>query len=195
MNRIRACGARRRGPLDLHRGAQVQHPVRLEEATRRLRLVGYDETLLPSLYRFMQDPVAMRFTHVSASIEDCGARLARFEAQRQSHGYAPWCVVRKDTEEAVGWGGLAIDPEEPNWGIEVLYAFSAQSWGQGFATELVDFALRFAFNALGEPRVSAFAMPENLASIRVLEKCGFSARRYVPELKRVHFVADRVPAA
>lgn len=168
--------------------------VRPEEDTRRLRLLRYEERFLPSLFRFMHDPVAMRFTYVASSIEDCGARLLRFEAQREILGFAPWCIFPRDTDEVIGWGGLAIDPDEPTWGLEVLYAFAPESWGNGFATELVDFALTCAFDVLGGSQVSAFAMPENVASVRVLERCGFSSRRFVPELQRVHYVANRVPA-
>ena len=59
--------------------------------------------------------------------------------------------------------------------------------GRGFATELVKCSLHHGFEALGLPQISAFAMPANEASIRVLEKCGFKLLRYEPALQRNHY--------
>ena len=76
-------------PVNMDLGPQVRKFVRLEGVTRRLRLLRYEEKFLPSLFRFMHDPVAMRFTYVASSIEDCGTRLLRFEAQRETSGVCP----------------------------------------------------------------------------------------------------------
>ncbi|RNB91917.1 N-acetyltransferase [Brevibacillus fluminis] len=45
--------------------------------------------------------------------------------------------------------------------------------GQGFMTEAVKLAGRFAFDEAGLHRVQAGVMPHNVRSIRVLEKAGF----------------------
>jgi len=51
----------------------------------------------------------------------------------------------------------------------VSYAFAPASWGNGYATELVQYAVQHALVSLAVPEVNAFAMPENTASIRVLQ--------------------------
>lgn len=160
-----------------------------EEAGSRLRLQPYQAEQLRSLFRFMRDPVAMSFTYVAPTMEACGVRLARFEAQRARLGFAPWCVFLQGGDEPIGWGGLAVDPEAPQWGIEVIYAFAPEHWGRGHATELVRLSLRFAFDVIGVAEVSAFARPDHLASRRVLEKCGFSSRGAVAALDRIHYAA------
>lgn len=53
------------------------------------------------------------------------------------------------------------------------YFIRADRWNFGFATEAVNAAVRFAFEN-GGARVSASCLAENLASRRVLEKCGFT---------------------
>jgi RimJ/RimL family protein N-acetyltransferase len=92
----------------------------------------------------------------------------------------------------IGWGGLSIDPEEPEWGLEVCYALAPNAWGNGFATELVQFSLGVAFQMLSAPLVHAFAKPENLASIKVLQKSGFVLLRYESRLQRNHYAVASV---
>lgn len=45
--------------------------------------------------------------------------------------------------------------------------------GYGYATEALSKALEIAFGDMGLQRLYAKVMPENAASLRVLEKCGF----------------------
>jgi ribosomal-protein-alanine N-acetyltransferase len=45
-------------------------------------------------------------------------------------------------------------------------------WGNGFGTEAAQAIVDFGFDVLGLHRIWATASPENLGSIRVLEKIG-----------------------
>lgn len=164
-------------------------------STSALLLSRYVPEDAAALYGFMSDASAMQHTYVAPSLERCAARLAAYEALRSSLGFAPWVVREAVTQRLVGWGGLSVDPHEPGWGLEVSYAFSPSAWGQGYATELVRASLAEAFEVLSAPEVHAFAKPENAASIRVLDKCGFAYLRHEPSLQRSHFVArPRNPA-
>jgi [ribosomal protein S5]-alanine N-acetyltransferase len=129
---------------------------------------------VPALYEIQGNPAAMRFTYVAPSIEACRARLVAYEAMRQLNQFAPWTVLTRDAGRVIGWGGLGVDPSDPDWGPEVSYARHPSYWGRGFAKELVQQSLVHAFHDLGLSDVSAFAMPENAASVRVLEKCGLT---------------------
>ncbi|MGW9530803.1 GNAT family N-acetyltransferase [Paenibacillus terrae] len=53
------------------------------------------------------------------------------------------------------------------------YFLDEQYNGQGFTTEAVRLALKFAFGPGGLRRVQAGVMPRNKGSIQVLEKVGF----------------------
>jgi ribosomal-protein-alanine N-acetyltransferase len=63
------------------------------------------------------------------------------------------------------------------------YGIDIARGGRGYATQAVTLAVRVAFDDLGLHRVQAAVVPENKASARVLEKCGFReeglARRYL----------------
>ena len=142
----------------------------------------------------MSDPSAMRHTYLAPTLEQFSARLGAYEAMRSTLGFAPWVVSVREDSEPIGWGGLSVDPEEPEWGLEISYAFSPSSWGKGYATELVQSSLAYAFGPLDAKAVHAFAKQENAASVRVLEKCGFSKLCYEPRLLRNHYLAQ-VPGA
>ncbi len=163
--------------------------------TERLALEPFKPADAAHLYGFMADATAMQHTYVAPSYEHCLARLHTYEATRNTLGFAPWVIRAARDGQVVGWGGLSIDPLEPEWGLEVIYAFAPRAWGLGYATELVQASLGFAFGNIGATEVHAFAKPQNAASARVLQKCGFSLLRYEPALERDHFVAASTRAA
>lgn len=61
----------------------------------------------------------------------------------------------------------------PSQAPEIGYGILEDHQGQGYATEAVDAAVRWALNQPSVHRVEAETEPENRASRRVLEKCAF----------------------
>lgn len=161
--------------------------------TPRMRLRPFQRGDAPHLYAIQGNPEAMRYTHCAPSLDDGARRLQAFEDSRAVNGLAPWVALDRADGRIVGWGGLAVDPFDPGWGVEVLYFFDPACWGRGCATELVRAALDHAFGPLALAEVDAYAMAENLASIRVLQKCGFVFLRHEPVLQRQRFRVRRPP--
>jgi ribosomal-protein-alanine N-acetyltransferase len=155
--------------------------------TEHLLLRAPEPADVDRLFEIESDVGAMEFTISSDSREQTEAHIASHAARFAEDGFSPWVAVLLEEDRVVGWGGLCKDPEAPKWGVEVVYYFDRAYWGRGLATELVRAALELAFDDLGLEEVGAFARPENLASVRVLEKCGFRRLRYVPELERDEF--------
>jgi [ribosomal protein S5]-alanine N-acetyltransferase len=56
---------------------------------------------------------------------------------------------------------------------ETGYWIGEQFWGKGYATESLSKVIDFAFNKLNIVRVQAYVFEGNVASEKVLEKCGF----------------------
>lgn len=52
------------------------------------------------------------------------------------------------------------------------FVISPDRWGSGYATEAAQAVLRFGFEGPGLDRIWATCRPENLASVRVLERIG-----------------------
>ena len=75
---------------------------------------------------------------------------------------------------AVGVGGFKGPPDETGT-AEIAYGVSRAHEGRGFATEIAAALTAFAFEDPGVTCVIAHTMPKNVASSRVLEKCGFTS--------------------
>ena len=76
-----------------------------------------------------------------------------------------------DTNELVGDCTLAFDDDHGAW--ELAYGLRRDRWGMGYATEAAQACVRHGFEDLGLERIVADVDPDNIASIHVLEKCGF----------------------
>ena len=159
--------------------------------TPRLFLRPFRDEDVEPLWEIQGDREAMRFTYCAPSRDECGHRLREHERLRAEHGFAPWVMALRADGRVVGWGGLGIDPFEPGWGPEVSYFLHPAHWGRGLATELVRASVAHGFAALVLPAIGAFARPDNTASIRVLEKCGFGLLGWEPALERNHYAVRR----
>jgi RimJ/RimL family protein N-acetyltransferase len=80
-------------------------------------------------------------------------------------------VTRLDDDRMVGFARLGPTGVQA---AHLGYAIAADHWGHGYATDACRTMLRFAFETLGLHRVSAAIGPENLASIAVVKRLGFS---------------------
>lgn len=79
-------------------------------------------------------------------------------------------------------GGCAFKgPPDDEGVVELGYAIDEDRQCQGYATEAVTALARFAFETGGVSRVKAHTKPENVASRRVLTKCGFERIGMVEE--------------
>lgn len=62
---------------------------------------------------------------------------------------------------------------------ELGYVLAKKHWGKGIATEATKLALERGFKDLGVVRIEALVDPENIGSVRVLEKAGMSKEAYL----------------
>lgn len=88
----------------------------------------------------------------------------------QLHNVAPWTLSHAGHD--VGVGGFRIGFGDT--GLELMFHFLPEVWGQGLASEFVQAALDHARTTLREDTFFAKVSGENTASIRILEKAGFN---------------------
>jgi ribosomal-protein-alanine N-acetyltransferase len=88
----------------------------------------------------------------------------------QQHGYGHWAVIERESGRLIGWNGLEYLPETDE--TEVAYLLSREFWGRGYASEAGLAAVRFGLDQAGLRQIIGLVHPENIASRRVLEKCG-----------------------
>lgn len=142
-------------------------------STERLVLRPHGLSDVPFMMQLNSDPDVVRYTGDAAFASEAEARAV---VERLIHQFEAWrmgrlVVLHRRTGEELGWCGLRWHED-----LEVAdlgYRFFRRHWGEGYATESAGACVRHAFEELGLPRLVAHAMPENVASIKVLEKLGF----------------------
>jgi ribosomal-protein-alanine N-acetyltransferase len=94
------------------------------------------------------------------------------EQVRKWVGGVRWCVFERVTGELVGDCSLFFADEHGAW--ELAYGLRRDRWGRGYTTEAARACVGHGFGELGLQRIVADVDPANAASVRVLEKCGFT---------------------
>jgi RimJ/RimL family protein N-acetyltransferase len=78
-------------------------------------------------------------------------------------------IVLAEHGRLIGGCDVGLLPDNPRE-ASLGYGLSREFWGNGYGTETAKALIKFAFEELNASRVSAGVDPENIASIRVLEK-------------------------
>ena len=125
---------------------------------------------LPAWHAIFVDAEEAWYGAPRASMDDNKEKLVRQIAHQEAYGFSMFSVELVDGGEMIGSAGLQHLEGGPE--IEVGYRFLKQHWGQGYATESALASLDFGFGELGLDRIVAVALESNVASRRVLEKCG-----------------------
>jgi RimJ/RimL family protein N-acetyltransferase len=89
-------------------------------------------------------------------------------------GFGLWMLHDRATGAFAGRAGLRHVEILGEDLVELAYAFAAESWGRGLATEIGRTLLELGFGRIGLDEIAAFTTTGNQASRRVLEKLGFA---------------------
>jgi len=154
--------------------------------SERLLLRPVVESDLDSAIEILTDPVVMRYV-ADTYTEDRVIREMPLFMRRCAGGcIGIWTVLERATDEKLGSGillpmpidkddtdwDLVVGDEVPDGDIEVGYLLKPSAWGKGYAKEICDRLLKFAFEDSPLEEIVAVTDPENVASQNVLRKCG-----------------------
>jgi len=143
--------------------------------TERLLIRDFIEDDFDAVYAYGSDPEVVRYmvfprstpeatrVHIAHSISQAA------EEPRRSHNLG---VVLKATNQVIGGISLGVVDRERGEGA-FSYLFNRTAWGQGYATESLRAMVRYGFEQLALNRLADSCDVENIASARVMEKCGF----------------------
>src|SRR5579863_8788293 len=156
-------------------GAVLQVPV-LE--TERLRLRGHRIGDLEGCAAMWADPEVIRYTtRKPLSEEESWTRLLRYVGHWAVMGFGYWVAEEKATGKFAGEVGFADykrDVEPSLKGVpEIGWVLASHAHGRGYATEAVRAAVAWGDANFRAVRTACLIDPENLASLRVAEKCGY----------------------
>ena len=141
--------------------------------TGRLLLRPFQPDDAVAAHRWFGDRLVMKYTPSGpdASVAKTRERLAAYETHQAQHGFSKWIVIERGSGQPIGDAGLLV-LERAGW-IDLGFRFEWRSWGKGYATEAGAAWVSVAFGALGLDALGAFVHPENIPSMKVLERLGF----------------------
>ncbi|MEO6612620.1 MAG: GNAT family N-acetyltransferase [Chitinophagaceae bacterium] len=139
--------------------------------TKRLLLRTFTTGDAPLIYELNLDPDVIRYT--GDPIKDIEQALEVLEQtiipQYVLYNHGRWAVQVKPGLEFIGWCGLKTRPERNE--IDLGYRLLKKAWGKGYATEAAHACIKYGFEKQGLQRIVGRAMPQNIASLKVLENC------------------------
>ena len=177
--------------------------------TRRLRLVPIGPENAMDFWRVhSDDAVAPWYDGWQPSRTEAGERAQEIAESWRFHGVHKWMAYDRESGEVVGRGGLSRTPIDDDWGqlyallpnepwiraahpneqpfvahahwVEIGWALRHEHWGKGYASELGEAALAYAFGVLEMEAVVSCTARHNLRSRAVMERIGM---RYAGEIQ------------
>jgi RimJ/RimL family protein N-acetyltransferase len=133
------------------------------------KLTGEDVALLLDLE---SNPNVTKYMHRPAPTKD-NILLELYKKilpHYKFYGYGRWAIHLKQDDNFIGTGGLKFMPEldETDMGYQLKEAY----WGRGYGYEVAKAIIDYSWNVLKLPAIFAKALPENIASWKIMEKCG-----------------------
>jgi RimJ/RimL family protein N-acetyltransferase len=162
--------------------------MKLYLTTDRLLLREFTDDDLVNLVELDRDPEVMRY--ISGGVPTPRELvqvevLPRFlRSYEREPGFGVWAVLDKSTSRFIGRMSLELESEEKGRDARLGFRLRRTEWSKGYATEGARALIKKGFLELNLARVSASTYEHNVASRRVMEKCGMRLRRrYRPTLE------------
>jgi RimJ/RimL family protein N-acetyltransferase len=149
----------------------------MELTTPRLLLREFRFDDHTAVHAFASDPEVVRYTDWGPNDpEETTAFLHEVadSARATPRVRFAMAVVDRGDDLLIGSIDLVTTSSQHRRG-KIGYVFARPRWGRGFATEAAIALMRFGFDGLDLHKISATCDPANVASARVLAKCGMHA--------------------
>lgn len=119
----------------------------------------------PAIYEYENEP--------PPSLEWLRARFTKLESRQSLDGQEQWLnwVIRLPTSELIGYVQATV---RPNGRAAIAYELSSAYWGRGLARQAVQAMISELVEHYQVRSFSAVLRRENLRSLRLLERLGFS---------------------
>lgn len=141
--------------------------------TERLVVREFRLDDVEAFFELCTNPDVIRYTgdRGVANLEQARGYLANYPmADYRKHGFGRWACVLKSNGLVIGFAGLKWLDELQD--VDIGYRFLPAYWGIGLATEASRPVIEYGFTRCKLPHILGLVDPENVASVRVLEKLG-----------------------
>ncbi|GAA0176775.1 GNAT family N-acetyltransferase [Clostridium sediminicola] len=140
--------------------------------TKRLKLRPLETEDIDSVMNFWGNEEVMKYSGGAGNKESEERSIAFYINLQKEKGFSPFIVSLKENNQIIGACGF--NPTDKDSEIELIYHFSKEYWGQGYATEAAEELIAYAIENLKKEKIIASTSPQNNPSMKVLKKLGFS---------------------
>jgi len=141
-----------------------------------LREANHDDAMFilqllnePGWLRFIGDQNVHSLNAARQYIDD------RFLARYAKHGFGNYVVCDKPTHTPLGIAGFV--KRETLDAPDIGYAMRGNQQRKGYAFEAAHALIKYGRNQLGFTKLYGYCLPDNVASVRMLEKLGLTYLR------------------
>lgn len=153
--------------------------VEIEDVNKLFKIFSNDE-----LTKYF---VSGADTHISQTEK----RVKNIISHWNKYRFGDFIILDKSTKEMIGFGGLHYKTEEGN--VNISYIIDTSHWKKGYGTEACQELLKYGFEYLKLNKIAGEIDPNNRASIKLIEKCGFKYNRVFKykEIERLEYIMTR----
>lgn len=155
--------------------------------TKRLLLRKFNETDTQELYSgyINQKEFLYYANKMSKSFKEVKQKLINMNEKYKDNDFYNWAITLKDNFAIIGTINLKVNTY--NNSVEFNYAIDNRYINKGYMTEALNKIKEFAFNELLVTRFQGGCCVENIASEKVMKKCGL---KYEGTLKKYIKLSD-----
>ncbi|WP_039238862.1 GNAT family N-acetyltransferase [Bacillus thermotolerans] len=146
-----------------------------ELRTKRLLLRKMKAADSASLFAIWSDPEVTKYMNINCFTNETQAKemIELLDNLSQENKAVRYSIIELESNKIIGSCGYnSLDSDHSK--AEIGYDISKAFWGKGYATEAISSLMDYAFTSLKLNRVEAKVVPENIPSIKVLEKLNFT---------------------
>ncbi|MDF9867686.1 ribosomal-protein-alanine N-acetyltransferase [Bacilli bacterium PM5-3] len=144
--------------------------------TKRLLLREFEVNDVHDVYEWGSDPKVSELMNFKTHQDLTESKYVIEEMLMLNGSLA---IIKKDNNECIGSIGCIYDKDHNK--VNLGYALKYKYWNQGYMSEAVDCVVADLFNNKFVNRVEVYIYADNIASKRVIEKCGFIEEGYLKQ--------------
>ncbi|BFH11541.1 GNAT family N-acetyltransferase [Paenibacillus melissococcoides] len=155
--------------------------------TERLHLRKIKVQDSSSLFKIWSDPEVTKFMNINCFTDENEAKdmIKLLDELSQANKAIRFSIIEIESNEIIGSCGYnSIDFE--NAKAEIGYDIARAFWGRGYASEAICSLLDYAFSSLKLNRIEAKVEPENVKSVKVLQKLNFTFEGTLRQYEKVN---------
>ena len=146
--------------------------------TKRFILRKVEEKDAEYIFKILSDKDVIENLNmdIHKNISDTENMLKEYFEENEKGNKYPFSIIDKETNKFVGVFLIKLDLYDEDCFEFTVYILK-EEWGKGIYTEVLPYMTKFAFEKIGTGNFRGFVMEKNIASSKVLEKCGFELEK------------------